>query len=92
MKVIKNKKFEVGVLTSEDIDSAERFCMQQSSKLTEEDMSKGKLASLRPQRDEDGVIILSSRADEGQEQLRERSISYPHISRSSLIYLDENCA
>ena len=65
IKCVKNKSFKIEELTSQDIRNAELFCKQESSKLTEKECNKGKLQSLRPQKDKDGIIVLSSRAHEG---------------------------
>ena len=64
-KMIRNKSFKIEDLTSEDLKNAENFCVQLSMKLTREDLLKGKLTSIRPRTDEDGVIVISSRANEG---------------------------
>ena len=65
IKCIRNKHFRINELTSEDIDDAELFVRRESSKLTQKEVSKGKLSSLRPQVDENGIIVLSSRANKG---------------------------
>ena len=65
LKIIQTKRFEIDPLSPADLDLAERHCLKMSMELTKEDMKAGKLASIRPVIDEDGIIVLSSRAKEG---------------------------
>ena len=65
MKIARQRTFRPEHLTAEDLDTAEKFCIQQSMRYTTEELQKGKLKSLRPEVDGDGVVVLSSRAAEG---------------------------
>jgi hypothetical protein len=64
-KMLKLKSFRVGLLTVEDLNAGEQYCIRASMKYTNEDLQKGKLKSLRPKVEEDGVVVLASRAAEG---------------------------
>ena len=61
-KMIKLKSFKIKKLTVEDLEDAERVCIKLSMSLTMIELKKGKLKSLRPKIDEDGMIIIESRA------------------------------
>ena len=52
-------------LSVDDLVTAELVCIQLSMKLTLQDYQKGVLNSLRPKIDDDGVIVIQSRAVEG---------------------------
>ena len=65
IKMMQRKSFKINDLTAKDMDNAEQLCLQQSMKLTKMDLLKGKLTSLRPHIDEDGIIVISSRANKG---------------------------
>ena len=67
LKIARNKSFNITDRTAEDLEKAEQFCIKSSMRFTKQDYDKGKLTSLRPQVNEDGIIVLSSRADEGLE-------------------------
>ena len=63
-KIIKSKSFKIKDLKSNDLNYAEYFCLRMSMKLTRGDLEKRTLTSTRPQVDENGIIILASRASE----------------------------
>ena len=67
IKVVETRSFAIDAvnLKADDLDAGERFCIKESMKLTKKDLDSGKLTSLRPRVEEDGVIVLSSRANEG---------------------------
>ena len=65
LKVCREKSFGIEKVTAEDLKIAEAHCLKESMKLTKKEMDSGKLKSLRPRIDSDGVIVLASRAEEG---------------------------
>ena len=65
LRIAKTKSFKDNRFTVEDMQQAEEFIIRNSMKLTEKLMEEGKLKSLRPERNQDGFIILKSRAVEG---------------------------
>lgn len=65
LKVFKDKSFGIEKLSAEDLKAAEDHCLKESMKLTKKEMDSGKLKSIRPRIDDDGVIVLGSRAEEG---------------------------
>ena len=68
LKIARQKSFtqaKFSNLTHSDIEAAEHYCVKQSMKYTNEDLGKGKLTSLRPRTNNNGIVVLSSRAHEG---------------------------
>ena len=65
MKITKEHSFKIQALNAEDLKAAEEHCLKESMQLTKREMDCGKLKSLRPRVDDDGVIVLGSRAEEG---------------------------
>ena len=68
LKIVKQRSFtevKPSNITSTDIEAAERYCVKQSMRFTNEDLRKGKLLSLRPRTNDDGIVVLASRAQEG---------------------------
>ena len=66
IKVSEARSFAIDAvnLSAAHLDAGERLCVQESMKLTKKELDSGKLTSIRPHV-EDGVIVLSSRANEG---------------------------
>ena len=50
LKMAKKRSFKIDDLTSEDIKTAEGFCLKLSMKYTNEDLQKGKLTSRKKRR------------------------------------------
>ena len=66
LKMIQRKTFKIQrPLTVIDLETAELCCLKLSMKLTMKDYERGTLKSLRPQIDENGIIVIGSRAVEG---------------------------
>ena len=65
LKIFESKSFRITHLTPEDLEKAEEFVIQSSMKFTQQELQKGHLASLRPEKNSNGVICLNSRALEG---------------------------
>ena len=65
IKIIQSKTFEIEALTPGDLENAEIHCLKMSMNRTMEDMKAGKLTSIRPVVDADGIVVLASRAKEG---------------------------
>ena len=59
------KSFHSPSVTPSALEKAESYWIKQSMVLTSEALEKGNLRSLRPRVDENGIIVLSSRAQEG---------------------------
>ena len=86
-KIFTSKKFEIETLTVDDLNKAEEYCLKLSMKYTLEDMKKGKLESLRPIVDQDGIVVLASRANEGL-KLHYNNDRFPILTaRDPLAYL-----
>ena len=51
-------------LLARNVIEAEKFCIETSMFYTKQELDAGRLKSLRPRIDEDGVIVVNSRADE----------------------------
>ena len=64
-RVFQRKSFSKTDPTPECLAKAESFWIKQSMKLTQEKLEKGHLDSLRPKKDENGYIVLSTRALKG---------------------------
>jgi hypothetical protein len=62
---IQRKSFKNSEVTPESLKRAEQYWIKQSMTYTSEAMSKGHLKSLRARVDDNGVIVLSSRANKG---------------------------
>ena len=62
---LEKKSFKSNQVDLANLDRAEQYWLKESSRLTAIELEKGNLRSLRPQVDDDGVIVTSSRAVEG---------------------------
>ena len=66
VKMFQNKSFKIQrPLSVEDLRTAELVCLKLSMKLTLQDHQKGTLKSLRAKINEDGIVVIGSRATEG---------------------------
>ena len=65
IRVFEQRTFLNNVLTVKCIKQAELYWMKQSAQRTRELMEKGQLKSLRPSMDDNGIVVLSSRAVKG---------------------------
>ena len=65
INAIEKKSFTHSTVTPSTLDRAEKYWIQQSMSYTSEALKKGHLKSLLPKVDENGFIVLSSRALEG---------------------------
>ena len=63
--VFKNKSFKNNTVSPLCLQKAEKYWLKESMTLTSVELVKGNLDSLRPKIDEDGVIVLSTRALKG---------------------------
>ena len=63
--VFEEKSFKVVKITLLSLEKAEKYWIKQSMLYTKEELENGRLRSLRPQIDKDGVITIGSRALEG---------------------------
>lgn len=63
--IFENKTFRVKELSISSLEKAERYWLKVSMQYTKSEVEKGRLASLRPQVDKEGIIVLGSRADKG---------------------------
>ena len=62
---LSNKSFLNSEVTPTSLEKAENYWIKQSMVYTSEALEKGHLKSLCPKTDENGIIVLSSRAQEG---------------------------
>ena len=65
LRIAKLKSFRDNEFTVGDIQDAESYILKYSMEMTEKMLEQGKLKSLRPERNADGVIVLRSRAVHG---------------------------
>ena len=63
--VLERKSFQNSQVSPSALEKAEKYWVKQSMALTSDAFKKGDLRSLCPQVDEDGVIVLASRAVKG---------------------------
>ena len=67
-RIFENKKFSNSDPTPDTLEKAESYWIKNSMKLTSEKLEKGHLDSLRPKKDENGYIVLSTRALKGMKK------------------------
>ena len=79
--IFKNKSFKNNVIDPDGLDKAENYWIKESMKLTSEKFEKGHLDSLRPKKDENGLIVLSTRALKGMKQNYNQDV-FPILSNN----------
>ena len=80
LRMFEKKSLKHCDITPECLDKAEKFWIKESMKLTTEEYEKGNLDSLRPRRDENGIIVLSTRALKGMKSNYNQD-TFPILSR-----------